>query len=206
MNTCASESSLGLSGQNTLFVCVDMQNLFLDPGDWQCPGAMGIIPNCLALSEAAADRALFTRFVPAWAVDDAQGAWKSFYQRWASVTGSQAGLDQIEVVTTLRHLAVPERTFDKATYGAFESAAFASYIRQKSPDNLVLYGIETDVCILATALKAVDLGIRVMLPRDALASSDTTSHQMCLDHVYPRLDQQIDITDTQTLLAEWSRS
>jgi len=70
---------------------------------------------------------------------------------------------------------------------------------------LVLFGIETDVCILATVLAAVDLGLRVTLPVDALAGSDAQSRRACLRHAYPRidLDQQVELTDTGTVLRDW---
>jgi hypothetical protein len=38
-------------------------------------------------------------------------------------------------------------------------------------------GSETDICVLATALSAVDLGYRVVIVRDALCSSSDEGHE-----------------------------
>lgn len=64
-------------------------------------------------------------------------------------------------------------------------------------------GIETDVFVLATAMSAVDLGYRVIIVSDAVASSDMASHEACLQLVYPRFDQQIEIADLPTVLDAW---
>ena len=56
--------------------------------------------------------------------------------------------------------ADPQHTFDKTTHDAFASDGFSGVRRRRQPPSaLVLFGIETDVCVLATALSAVDLGM-----------------------------------------------
>ena len=66
---------------------------------------------------------------------------------------------------------------------------------------MILTGVETDVCVLATALSAVDRGFRVIVVSDAVASSDMDSHRACLELVYPRYDQQIELVTCEELLA-----
>lgn len=189
---------------STLFVCIDMQRLFLEPGDWYCPEGLGILPNCAALAEAGQGRTVFTRFVTAHSASEAEGSWHRYYTHWDSVTLSQVGLQAMEIAEGLHPFATPDRTFDKATHSAFESPEFVHHIEARAPDAMVIFGIETDVCVLATVMTAVDRGIRVLLPEDALASSDMASHEACLSRVYPRMDQQIEITDTQTVLKAWA--
>ncbi len=41
-------------------------------------------------------------------------------------------------------------------------------------------GSETDVCVLATVLDAVDLGYRVIVVRDAVCSSSDEGHDMLM--------------------------
>jgi len=100
-------------------MCVDMQRLFLEPGDWYCPDGLKIVPNRIALSELGEENTVFTRFTPASSVQDAPGRWRDYYQKWSSVTGERAAKQRIEVIEQMQPFAAPERTFDKATYGAF---------------------------------------------------------------------------------------
>ena len=65
-------------------------------------------------------------------------------------------------------------------------------------------GVETEVCVLATAMSAVDLGYRTVIAVDAVASSMPESHRACLEHVYPRFDQQVELARVEEILAAWS--
>jgi nicotinamidase-related amidase len=54
-------------------------------------------------------------------------------------------------------------------------APFVAALTQKHVNTLVVSGGETDVCVLATVLAAVDRGYRVILAQDALCSSSDHS-------------------------------
>ncbi len=185
-------------------VCIDMQRLFLEPGDWFAETGLSILPQCERLAQAGGKRCLFTRFITARNAATAQGTWQRYYRHWASVTRDHVGDAVMAVHPSLQAFARPEQCFDKLTHDAFDSETFAKHIRAAEPDALVLFGIETDVCVLATALSAVDLGYRVIVVTDACASSAPESHAACLTHIYPRFDQQIELIDTATLLQAWS--
>ena len=43
--------------RNACVVCVDMQRLFLEPGEWHCPAGLDILANCRELAAAAGDQA-----------------------------------------------------------------------------------------------------------------------------------------------------
>ena len=62
------------------------------------------------------------------------------------------------------------------------------------------------MCVLATALSAVDLGYRTVIAVDAVTSSVAASHEACLAHIYPRYDQQIELAPVRDILAAWSPS
>ncbi|MDE0111474.1 MAG: cysteine hydrolase [Albidovulum sp.] len=180
--------------------CIDMQRLFLEPGEWFCSSGIAILPNCRKLAEAAPNRCLFTRFVPARSAADAEGAWRGFYRRWESVTLEAGDAGAIELHPDLKPLSQDGRIFDKSTYDCFASAEFADFIDRAKPEALVLFGVETDVCVLATALSAVDRGIRTVLPVDAIASGRKKAHAAAVKEIYPRFDLQIELTDTASVL------
>ena len=65
----------------------------------------------------------------------------------------------------LPNLAPPALVIDKPVYSVF--AAHDELMRRRS-DTLILTGAETDVCVLSTALGAIDHGYRVIIAEDAV--------------------------------------
>ncbi|WP_241649044.1 isochorismatase family protein [Paenirhodobacter populi] len=49
-------------------------------------------------------------------------------------------------------------------------------------------------------LDAVDLGFAVTVATDAVASSDPTAHEAVLNHMLPRLAQQVRLTTTAEIV------
>lgn len=183
-----------------------MQRIFLEPGPWFGPPGLEIIPNICALADHAADRVLFTRFITAQDADHAKGAWQRYYRHWDAVTQQKAGSEILRLHSDLARRARAENVYDKITHDAFDNPAFGMRLAEEGATTVVLSGVETDVCVLATALSAVDLGYRVIIATDAVASSAPASHDACLAHVYPRFDQQVELALTADIIAQWSLS
>src|SRR3546814_8162869 len=59
-------------------------------------------------------------------------------------------------------------------------------------------GLEADVCVLATALDAVDLGYRVVIASDAVTSSSAVGHRGAIDMLLARFDRQVDRSEEHT--------
>jgi nicotinamidase-related amidase len=66
-------------------------------------------------------------------------------------------------------------------------------------------GSETDVCVLATVLGAVDLGYRVIVVRDAVCSSSDAGHDALMTLYHQRYTEQIEVTDAATIIERWER-
>lgn len=188
-----------------LHLCIDMQRLFLEPGPWYCPAGLDLLPAIHRLCEHAGARSLFTRFVTPRAPEEAKGRWQHYYRHWHGATRAEAGEESIELHPDLAARAKPLRVCDKTTHDAFLDAGFARRIDAEAPSALVFSGIETEVCVLATALSAVDLGYRTVIATDAVASSVPEAHAACLAQIYPRFDQQIELATVDSILAAWSR-
>lgn len=187
----------------TLHVVIDMQTLFAPPGVWGLEGIHALGQPIGRIIAAHQARTVFTRFVTPHHAGEARGCWRGYYEHWTSVTQAHLPPDGLDVLPELRRLAPAAAIFDKTTHSAFESADFADHIAASGATTLVLSGIETDVCVLGTALSAIDRGYHVVVVSDAVASSAPAAHQATLDHVLPRFDQQLEILDTATLLRRW---
>lgn len=68
---------------------------------------------------------------------------------------------------------------------------------------MIVTGSETDVCVLATVLDAVDLGYRVIVVRDAVCSSSDEGHEALLELYHRRYSEQIETADAEQILSRW---
>jgi nicotinamidase-related amidase len=131
------------------------------------------------------------------------GAWKRYYQRWHHMTGERIDPAMMELVPPLRVLAPPAQVVDKSRYSPFTERNLSELLRQRRIDTLVITGGETDVCVLATVLDAVDRGYRVVLAADALCSSSDETHDSLLALYGNRFSQQIEVAVSEEILAGW---
>jgi nicotinamidase-related amidase len=185
----------------TVHMAIDMQNVFAEDTAWRLPHIATIVPSIARLAQAFAGRTLFTRFVTPSTAREAKGRWRRYYEQWPQFTGAAMDPDLVEVIPALRPYATPDTLLDKLTYSAFDAADCAPRLDALGADTLLFTGVETDVCVLATLLAAVDRGYNVIAVADALASSSQAGHDATLDHVLPRLPDQVEIVTTADVLA-----
>jgi nicotinamidase-related amidase len=191
-------------GADAVHVVVDMQRLFAEDTGWRVPSLGDIVPNILRLIEHRPSRALFTRFITPHGPDGARGVWQIYYRRWTQVTRAKISDDLFDLVKPLAELAPAATQIDKEGFSALSSPAFAAALARIKAGPLVLSGVETDVCVLATALEAVERGHRVVVAADAVTSSSPASHRVTLDLVLPRFEHMIDIAPTAAVIEAWA--
>ena len=184
-------------------VVIDMQDLFDRHPQWGFPGLRRVLPRVTELARHNPAGTLWTRFIPAATAESAPGSWRKYYELWPTATLT-AGADQfIDLLPELKAFAAAENVFDKSGFSAFTGLGFAEALKRREADTLVLSGAETDVCVWATALDAVDLGLTVVLARDALSSFSAEAHEAVLTAIAPRFVPQVAISDTATLVEQW---
>lgn len=76
------------------------------------------------------------------------------------------GADVIDVLAP----AANDIVIDKPAYSAFEATDLETQLRQRGVTTLILCGVVTYACVLATAFSAFDKGFDVLLARDATGS------------------------------------
>jgi nicotinamidase-related amidase len=67
----------------------------------------------------------------------------------------------------------------------------------------VVTGGETDVCVLATILGAVDRGYRVIVAADAVCSSADQTYDAMMFLYHSRFGEQIETAPTAEILDAW---
>jgi nicotinamidase-related amidase len=186
-------------------LAIDMQRLFAEPDSPWCVPWMGrVVPQVLELARRHVERTVFTRFLPPERAEDMPGAWRDYYRHWRAMT--QQNLDErlLELVPPLQALVPPAHLCDKAVYSGFANPRLASWLKSQGVDTLIVSGGETDVCVLATVMSAIDLGYHVVLATDALCSTRDQTHDALLLLYRERYSQQITTATTDQVLKAWN--
>lgn len=189
--------------ENTLHVVIDVQRIFAENTVWHTPIISEILPNVISLCEAFPKRTLFAKFMLPQSAEAAGGRWKQYYERWSTMTLDALSPDMQDLVDPLRRFSDGENEFEKVTYSAFGSSWFSAYLSEQGVDTLVFSGVETDVCVYASVLDAVDVGYRVIIAADAVGSSDKAAHDATMTYLAPRLSDQVDIASTASIISAW---
>jgi nicotinamidase-related amidase len=162
-----------------------------------------VLPVVATLAGRHPERTVFTRFIPPERPDQMPGMWQRYYTRWRAATRECLNLDLLELMPPLAALCPPATVIDKTRYSGFAEPKLLAHLREREADALIISGSETDVCVLATALSAVDLGYRVIVVRDAVCSSSDEGHDMLLRLYHTRFSAQIETADAATILSRW---
>jgi nicotinamidase-related amidase len=190
---------------SAIHLAVDMQRLFAEPDSpWRVPWLPRVLPQVAELARHHPERTVFSRFIPPRQPEEMPGAWQDYYKRWRVMT--QQNLDEglLELVEPLHRLLPPAHLCDKAVYSAFGNPKLAPWLRAQGADTLIVSGGETDVCVLATVMSALDLGFHVVLATDALCSASDQTHDALLLLYRERFSQQITTAKTEEILEAWN--
>lgn len=81
--------------------------------------------------------------------------------------------------------------FDKRHYSAFSGTDLDIRLRERGITDLYLTGVCTDICVLHTAVDAYNLGYKIHVYKDAVASFDPVGHEWALRHFEGTLGAEI---------------
>ncbi len=101
--------------------------------------------------------------------------------------------------------AYPETTpiCEKLSFGCLGDEALEKKIEDCGRRELVLCGIEAHVCVMQTALGAMDKGLRVAVVADAVVSRVESNRQLALERIRRAGGT---IVSTEMILFEWMRT
>jgi nicotinamidase-related amidase len=189
--------------RSAVHLCIDMQNVYAPGAPWATPWLPRVTPVVLAVAQRFPERTVFTRFITPKTPEDLPGTWQRYYTKWRGMVRDRVEPELLELLPELKRLAPPAVVIDKTRYSAFAEAALASHLQQRRVDTLVITGSETDVCVLATVLGAVDRGYRVVVVADAICSSSDEGHDALLKVYHRRYSEQIETADAEAVLSMW---
>jgi len=187
----------------TLHLCIDMQRLFSTQGPWPTPWMERVLPVVAEIAERAPDRTVFTRFIPPYRPEDMPGTWRGYYERWREATRERLDPSLLELMPPLQRLVPPAIVLDKPVYSAFAGHKLRDLVSERGIDTLLITGSETDMCVLATVLGAVDLGLRVVIVTDGVCSSSDEGHDSLLTLYSKRYRHQVETIDSEHVFAQW---
>ena len=127
------------------------------------------------------------------------------------VRNARASYREIGVAVGLSANAVTQRMRRMEVAGIIRGyttlldPALDGILRGMGTDTLIVTGGETDVCVLATALGAVDRGFRLVMVADALCSSSDRTHDDLMEVYLRRFSVQIEIADAAQVREGWGR-
>jgi nicotinamidase-related amidase len=193
-----------ITGQGeTVHLCIDMQRLFTEEGPWPTPWMKRVKPKVERLVAARPEKTIFTRFMPPERAEFAPGMWRTYYERWADATREKLDPKLLDLVPPLDGYAPRATVVDKPGYSAFSDPTLATRLKERGVGGVIVTGSETDVCVLATVLDAVDLGLRVVVVDDAVCSSSDEGHDAMMVLYHQRYGIQIATMSTDEALAQW---
>jgi nicotinamidase-related amidase len=191
---------------NAVHLSIDMQNIFSSAGIWPTPWMDRVVPGIVRLVAHDPARTVLTRFITPASADDRPGRWQRYFARWDCATQPRLPPGALDIVSPLARFIPPATAIDKPGYSAFFASTLQSFLVEKNIDTLIISGSETDVCVLATILDAVDRGFRVIVVEDGLCSSSNQGHDALMMLYQTRFTDQIELLRLDAVLDLWQEA
>lgn len=165
-------------------IIIDPQVIFAHPSsDWASPQFDDAMTEIERIAPRFGDRILVTRWLPtAPRMVEPRGkapgrptSWDHYFQAW-SFADKPADATLFDLVPRARALTL-RPTIDVSTFGKWCDSLRA--VTGDAP-HLVLTGVSTDCCVIATALAAADAGAHIQVVEEACAGSTPSDGEAAL--------------------------
>ncbi|GAA1806135.1 cysteine hydrolase [Agromyces neolithicus] len=166
-----SESDTAVSSGTSTLVVIDMQEIFRSPtSEWSVPAYDRTAEHVVRLADHFSHSVVWTKFVRD---PDETGSWSAYYDRWSN--------SRAEPDSPVWDLTLPVRDGDRVlTLSTFSKWGPDLAEMTEHSDHIVVCGVATDCCVLATVLGAVDAGKQVTLVTDACGGATPEAHDQAV--------------------------
>lgn len=190
-------------GSSAVHLCIDMQRIFSEGGLWATPWMARVAPIVRDGVRRHPAETVFTRFITPRRADDMPGTWRRYYTKWELATRERLPPEMLDLVPELAEFVPPATVIDKMRYSAFAEPQLGRHLAARGVNTLIITGSETDVCVGATVLGAVDFGFRVIVVSDGVCSSSDEGHDAFLETYRHRFSEQIEIASAEEVRDAW---
>jgi len=180
----------------TVVMIVDMEKGFTDPQGTLFAGesVRQIIPHIRKILEEESQKGahfIFTRDVHQ--PDDRE------FEMWPP--HCVEGTWETEIDDDLADFAKDAIIIDKRRYSAFFDTHLEDYLQEINPDQVIVTGVATDICVMYTTADLRNRDYPVIIPANAVTSFDPEAHAFALKHMEKILGVTV-VSDYEA----WSRS
>jgi nicotinamidase-related amidase len=183
----------------TVLLIIDWQQFFADPGSPAfIPDTVNVRPRLEALLN------LFQKArLPVLASihsnrDDDDNNFLKFYGKVIKRKSKWWAL--ASPLNCLKNLKI----FEKETYSAFENPRLCRFLKALKIKRIVLAGVQTDRCVLASALSGFDRGFEMVVAADVCSSRSKFRHRMALNLIKTSCAMVLKADEIERLL--WSQT
>jgi nicotinamidase-related amidase len=173
-----------VQSEKTLLLVVDMQNGFITTKSME--DIIGPINHIVEAWHAKKWPVVFSRFINTPA------------SPWVRFMGWNRLIKQDEISIRSEINTDNAQIFDKTKYSAW-SDELLQVCTSNNINQILICGVETDQCVLATAISIFDAGIRPLVLKDCCASSADKLHNMGMELI-ERLIGPKQIVNTKDIL------
>ena len=149
-----------MAKENDLLLVIDFQNVYLPDQEWACPSMPASIENVRKLiASGQVGHVLFTQYL---AAEHPSGTWQVYNEEYRHLNENVFLCDIVEDLKPFLDrypLAV------KSTYSSLKNTQVLEAALKA--DAVVLTGVVSECCILATMMEGIDLGCRMIYLYDA---------------------------------------
>lgn len=167
---------MALADDGTLgdvLVVVDMQNAYLEDQCWACTKTSSCAEKIIELIESGAvDNVVFTEYL---APENPTGTWVTYNEVNAEVNADE-WLN--EIIEDLQPYAEQYPLYSKSTYSSFGNPDFKALMGKAA--RIVITGVMSECCVLATAIDGIDTGTPLVYLTDACSGSTEEYEQMTI--------------------------
>ena len=144
----------------TALLVIDMQKVYTADHPWYCEGMEEVLQElpafCLSFPKEDV-------FYTAFRYDeDMDGIWREYGERYQTINDDP---QNEEIVEELKDIAHP--IYCKSAYSCLSNRELTKKLREY--DEIILTGVQAEVCVLSTAYGLIDLGKKVVYKRSLIA-------------------------------------